>query len=193
VAGGAVLLGAGLLALALLPSESLAYALPSFALCGFGLGLCVPRLTEAALAGDGDVGARATFTVGARHLGLVLALAIVAPALARDLVVAADVAKLNGAAVVIDAPIDGTTKIPLALDIRDALDRAPKGALPDFTPVFDQHGAAKDPALRLVQADLDTSITEAATRAFRRSFLFCALLAALAPFAMVLWRRRVWA
>jgi predicted MFS family arabinose efflux permease len=191
VIGGAALLGVGLLGLALLPSGSLGYALPSFALCGFGLGLCVPRLTESALAGDGDVATRATFTVGARHLGLVLALGVVAPVLASDLVAASGVAKLNGAAVVIDARIAGTTKVPLALDIRDALDGAPKGALPDFSPVFAEHGSGKDPALRLVQEDLDASIAEAVTRGFRRSFLFCALLAAVAPVAVFARRRRV--
>jgi predicted MFS family arabinose efflux permease len=190
-AAGAVLLAAGLVGLALLPSSSLGYALPSFALCGFGLGLGVPGLTATALAGEQEAPRTATFTVGMRHLGLVLALAVVAPMLASDLTSAAEVAKLNGTAVVIDGRIPATTKIPLALDIRDALDLAPKGELPDFTAVFDEHGATTDPAIRQVQADLDETIARAATRGFRRSFLFCGLLAALAlaP-ALVLRRRR---
>ena len=154
VAGGAILLAAGLVGLALLPSTALAYALGSFALCGFGLGLSVPGLTHAALGDEGGTGRKATLTVGVRHLGLVLALAVVAPVLARDLIASADVAELNATAVVIDGQISATTKIPLALDIRDALDRAPKGELPDFTPVFEEHGSATDASLRAVQGDL---------------------------------------
>ncbi len=180
MAGGAVLLAAGLVGLALLPSTQLGYALASFALCGFGIGLAVPGLTHRALGEEGGIARRATLTVGVRHLGLVLALAVVAPILASDLLAAADVAKLNGTAVIVDAEISATTKIPLALDIRDALDRAPRGAIPDLAAPFDEHGAADDAGLRLVQDRLDESIARSITRGFRRSFLFCALLAALA-------------
>ncbi|HEV8563683.1 MAG TPA: MFS transporter [Actinomycetota bacterium] len=191
VGGGAILLASGLFGLALLPSSDLAYAIPSFALCGFGLGLSVPGLTVAALGGDGEVTRTATFTVGARHLGLVLTLAVVAPILASDLRAAADVAKLNATAVIIDGQIQATTKIPLALDIRNALDRAPRGEIPDFAAVFDEHGARTDPELRLVKGALDESIVKAVTRGFRRSFLFCALLAALALFPVLVFRRRL--
>lgn len=191
VAGGAMLLAAGLVGLALLPSSAPAFALASFALCGFGLGLAVPGLTHSALSGDGGIARRGTLTVGIRHLGLVLALAVVAPILANDLVAAADVAMLNGTAVVIDGRIPATTKIPLALDIRDALDAAPKGALPDFAPVFEEHGAATDADVRTVQADLVESIERAVTRGFRGSFLFCALLAGLALVPVLAFRRRL--
>ncbi|MGH2637490.1 MAG: MFS transporter [Actinomycetota bacterium] len=190
VGGGAVLLAAGLVGLALLPSSDLGYALASFALCGFGLGLSVPGLTHAVLAGEGGVGRRATFTVGVRHLGLVLALAVVAPILANDLTAASGVAKLNGTAVIIDGEIPATTKIPLALDIRDALDRAPRGEIPDLSAPFEEHGAATDPAVRLVRERLVESVTVTVTRGFRRSFLFCALLAALALVPVLAFRRR---
>ncbi len=84
---------------------------------------------------------KATLTVGVRHLGLVVALAVGAPLLAGDLVAAADVAKLNATAVIIDGQIPATTKIPVALDIRDELDRAPKGEIPDFSASFEEAGA----------------------------------------------------
>ena len=83
--GGAVLLAAGLAGLALLPSSDLGPVVVSFILCGSGLGLAIPGLTHAALADGGDVDRRATVTVGLRHLGLVLSLAVVAPVLAADL------------------------------------------------------------------------------------------------------------
>jgi MFS family permease len=190
VSGGAVLLAAGLVGLALLPSSELGYPIASFALCGFGLGLAVPGLTHAVLGGEG-IARRATFTVGVRHLGLVLALAVVAPILEHDLFEAADVAKLNGTAVIIDAEIPATTKIPLALDIRDTIDAAPEGEIPDLSATFEEHGAGTDPAIRLVHDELLQTVTIAVTRGFRRSFLFCALLASLALVPVLAFRRRL--
>jgi predicted MFS family arabinose efflux permease len=191
VGAGAALLAAGLVGLALLPSSDLAYALGSFALCGFGLGLSVPGLTHTVLGGEGGVGRKATLTVGMRHLGLVLALAVVAPLLASDLIAAADVAKLNATAVIIDGGIPATTKIPLARDIRDVLDRAPRGEIPDLAGPFEEHGATTDPEVRLVRDDLAEAIERAITRGFRPSFLFCALLALLALIPVLASRRRL--
>jgi hypothetical protein len=79
VGSGAALLAAGLAGLALLPSSALGYVLASLALCGVGLGLSVPGLTHSVLGGESGVGRKATLTVGMRHVGLVLALAVVAP------------------------------------------------------------------------------------------------------------------
>jgi MFS family permease len=191
VASGALLLAAGLVGLALLPSSALGYTLASFALCGFGLGLSVPGLTHAVLGGEGGIGRRATLTVGVRHLGLVLALAVGAPLLAGDLLAAADVAMLNATAVIIDGAIPATTKVPLALDIRDELDRAPRGEIPDFAASFEAAGAATEDAVRLLHDDLVAAIERAITRSFRPSFLFCALLAALALLPVLAFRRRL--
>lgn len=191
VGAGTVLLAAGLVGLALLPSSDLPYVLASLALCGFGLGLAVPSLTHTVLAGDGGIGRKATLTVGVRHLGLVLALAVVAPFLASDLTHAADVAKLNATAVIIDGELPATTKVPLALDIRDVLDRAPRGEIPDLTAPFEERGASTDPDVRLVRDDLLTAIEQAITRGFRGSFLFCALLAALALVPVLAVRKRL--
>ncbi|MGZ8593059.1 MAG: MFS transporter, partial [Actinomycetota bacterium] len=187
--GGAVVLAGGLVGLALLPSAGPGWALASFALCGAGLGLSVPGLTRSALGGGTDA-RLATLTVGIRHLGLVLAVAVVAPLLARDLIAASRIAELNATAVVIDGRIPATTKIPLALDIRDALDRAPRGEIPDLSAPFDEHGASTDANVRRVRDDLVETATIAITRGFRRSFVFCALLAAVALAPALGLRRR---
>jgi MFS family permease len=191
VAGGAGLLACGLVGLALLPSGALGYTLSSLALCGAGLGLAVPGLTHSALWGDEGIGRKATLTVGVRHLGLVLALAVVASLLSADLLGSADVALLNGTAVVIDGQIPATTKVPLALDIRDALERAPEGEIPDLDTPFDEHGASSDEAVARLHDDLVAAIEEAVTRGFRSAFAFCALLAALALVPVLASRRRL--
>ncbi len=110
--------------------------------------------------------------------------------LAGDLLEGADVAKLNATAVIIDGEIPGTTKIPLALDIRDELERAPKGEIPDFAAAFEEAGAGTDDTVRQVHDDLVETIERAVTRTFRPSFLFCALLAALALVPILVFRRR---
>jgi predicted MFS family arabinose efflux permease len=191
VGSGAVLLAGGLIGLAFLPSSALGYTVASFALCGFGLGLSVPGLTHAVLRRGGGIGREGTLTVGVRHLGLVLALAIVAPLLSSNLLTAENVAQLNGTAVVIDGRIPATTKVPLALDIRDAIDRAQKGEIPDLEAVFEEHGARTDPAVRAVQEDLMAAVEAAVTRSFRSSFLVCALLAILALVPIVAFRHRL--
>src|SRR4029453_11364967 len=72
VCGGAALLAAGLVALALLPSASVWMAVWALALCGAGLGLAVPVLSNAALEPGAGATRSGTLTVGARHAGLVL-------------------------------------------------------------------------------------------------------------------------
>jgi MFS family permease len=187
---GTLMLAAGLIGLAFLPSSELAYAIASFALCGFGLGLSVPGLSHVVLGGRG-IGRKATLTVGVRHLGLVLALAVIAPLLTNDLFEAAEVAELNATAVIIDGEISATTKVPLALDIRDTIDRVPEGEIPDFTAVFEEHGSLIDASVRAVQDQLVAAIEQAVTRGFRSSFLFCSLLAALALIPVAAFRRRL--
>jgi MFS family permease len=191
VGSGAVLLAGGLTGLAFLPSSALGYTVASFALCGFGLGLSVPGLTHAVLGRGGGIGREGTLTVGVRHLGLVLALAIVAPLLSSELLRAEDVAKLNGTAVVIDGRIPATTKVPLALDIRDAIERAREGEIPDLEAVFEEHGAGTDLAVRAVRDDLTAAVEAAVTRSFRTSFLFCALLALIALVPIMAFRRKL--
>jgi predicted MFS family arabinose efflux permease len=191
VTGGALLLALGLVGLAFLPSSELVYSLASFALCGFGIGLSVPGLTRAALSEEVGLTRSGTFTIGVRHLGLVLALVLVAPILANDLTEAGDVAKFNATAVIIDGQIPITKKIPLALDMRDVFDAAQKGEIPDFTGPFDKQGAQTDEQVAALRDDLVSAIEEAITRGFRNAFLVSALLAALAVIPALAFRRRV--
>jgi MFS family permease len=184
VCGGAGLVALGLVALALLPSASAAYLVLALGFCGAGLGLVVPRLSTAA-AGNGAL------TVGLRHLGLVLALAVVAPLLAHDLPAAGERATLRATAVLLDAPVPVSEKVPVALAAAREFDRAQAGQVPDLRAPFDAHGARGDPALRRARDDLVATVEQTITRAFRRSFLFSALLAAAAGLLGALLGRRL--
>jgi len=95
VAGGAALLALGLVGLALLPKASAWLAIWALLLCGAGLGLAVPVLSNATLLPGPRLTSSGTLTVGARHLGLVLALALIAPLLASQVPKAGDEALLR--------------------------------------------------------------------------------------------------
>jgi predicted MFS family arabinose efflux permease len=191
ICGGAALLAAGLVALALLPSPSAWFAAAALAFCGIGLGLAVPTLSGAALDPAAGLARSGTFTVGIRHLGLVLALASIAPLLASELPAAGDQAKLRATAVLLDAPLGLSSKVPVALDLASEFDRARAGEIPDLAKPFDNHGAGNDPKLAATRDTLVGAIEETITRAFRPAFALSAALAALALALALVFRRRV--
>ena len=189
-AGGALLLCLGLIGLALLPSSNVAYAGLSLLLCGFGLGLAVPPLTRAALRVESGLTRSGTLTIGARHLGLVVALVLIAPLLARDLKPAGERATLNATAVILEGEIPLTKKIPLALDMSEVFGQARRGEIPDLTGPFDKQGAATDESVADLRDDLIGTIEAAITRGFRNSFFLSALFALLALVPILVFRRR---
>jgi predicted MFS family arabinose efflux permease len=181
--GGAALLAGGLVALALLPGISNVLVALALGFCGAGLGLAVPALTGVALDPEGRATRSCLMTVGARHAGLVLALALVAPLLSETLKSSDDRALLAGAQVVLEGDADLRLKVPIALDLRDALDEAKRGEIPDLARPFDERGADDDSGLGEMRDDLITTLESVVTRGFRSSFALSALLAlvALAP------------
>ena len=190
VCGGAALLGIGLVGLALLPSASVGFMIWSLALCGAGLGLAVPVLSNAALDQRAGLTRSGTLTVGARHVGLVLALALIAPLLASKVPAAGDTALLRGTAVLLDAPIGLDKKVPVALDLRKAFAKAQEGETPDLKEPFNAHGAQSDSALAAVRDDLFGAIAATITRATRSAFFLCAGFAAAALLVAAAYRRR---
>jgi MFS transporter len=190
VCGGAALLAIGLVGLALLPSASVGFMIWSLALCGAGLGLAVPVLSNAALDQGAGLTRSGTLTVGARHVGLVLALALIAPLLASKVPDAGDKALLRGTAVLLDAPIGLDKKVPVALDLRKAFAKAQEGETPDLKEPFNAHGAQSDSALAAVRDDLFGAIAATITRATRSAFFLCAGFAAAALLVAAAYRRR---
>ena len=179
VGGGALLLAGGLGSLALLPRVSNALVVVSLAFCGAGIGLAVPVLTRASL--DAEAGAlrASATTVAARHAGLVLALALVAPVLTDALDHAGERALLAGTKTILDANVPLRQKVPIALALRDELERAPKGEVPDLAKPFDDAGARSDERVREARDSLLVALRSALTRGFRSSFGLAALFAVL--------------
>ena len=190
VCAGSALVALGLVALAVLPSSSLAYAMPALAVCGAGLGLAVPVFSGAALDLGPGLTRSGTLTIGVRHLGLVLALAVIAPILAAELPSTGDRVTLQATAVLLDAPIGLGTKVPVAVGVAAELEHARSGQIPDLARPFDRHGAQHDEAIAATRDRLVATVEETITRAFRAPFLFAAALAgAVLVLALTLGRR----
>ena len=192
VCGGAALLAGGLIGLALLPGANVGLAVWALALCGAGIGLAVPVLSDATLPRNAELPRAGALTVGVRHVGLVAALALIAPLLASKVPAAGDRALLRGTAVLLDSPVGLDKKVPVALDLRRAFARAQAGETPDLAEPFNAHGARRDSALAATRDELLGAIEATITRATRSAFFVCAafgalalLVAALAPGAVV--------
>src|SRR5262249_26225850 len=132
---------------------------------------------------DEGVVRRGTITIGSRHAGLVLALALVAPLLSHDLARAGHESLLGGTRVILDGNAPLRQKVPIALDLRTAIDATQNGVVPGLAAPFDKRGAAHDEGLRRLRDDLVGEIRGVLTRGFRNSFLLsaCFALAALVP------------
>jgi MFS family permease len=190
VGGGIVLVSGGLLAMALLPEPSLAMLGTALGLCGLGLGLSLPALTDASLRGP-SLARSGTWSVGIRHAGLVLGLVLLTPLLAADLAGVEDRARLAGASALIEAPLSIQDKVAVGSELEKAIDEAPRGEVPDLSAAVAAGGDPNAPGRVALRQSLQRVISDAITRGFRGAFILCAVLAALAlvPVAVLRWRR----
>ena len=188
-AAGAVALAGGLGGLALLPGASILFALLSLVLCGVGIGLAVPPLTASSLDADA-LDTSGALTIGIRHAGLVLALVVLTPVLASNLIAAQSKATDRGAGVVLDSGVPIRTKVPLALDLARTLRNAGV-EVPDFAPIFARHeNTGNRPQLEQLRRRLVAVIDAMVTRSTRAAFAISALLAVLALLPLPLLRAR---
>jgi len=191
-AAGCLLVAGGLAGLALPPSAHLAWTIAPQALVGLGLGLTVDSLTFEALRDRLPRAMHGGWTIGARHLGVVLGLAILTPVFTADLRDAEAPAKEAITALVLDAPLRAPDKIALANGLGERLVKE-RGRVPDVHPAFTalQLAPEERPAAKQLERDLGSQLERAATRAFRDSFLIGAGLALAALASLLPLRRRV--
>jgi MFS family permease len=191
VAAGCFLVAGGLAALALPPSADLAWTVAPQALVGLGLGLTVDRLTAQAMQMRLPRVHHAGWTIGARHVGVVVGLAILTPVFTADLQDAQVPAQEAITSLVIDAPLLPDDKIAVAQALGHELSQQ-QGRIPDLHRAFEslELDPKERPAAAQLERDLDVQLQRAATRAFRDSFLIGAGLAVLALLTVVAPRRR---
>ena len=191
-ATGCFLIAGGLVGLALLPAADLVWTVAPQALIGLGLGLTLDRLTTAAMRDRLPRALHGGWTIGARHLGVVLGLVILTPVFTADLRAAQVPAEVAVTSLVLDAPISAQSKVDIARGLGDQLD-AEHGRVPDLHPAFAalEPTAAERPAVEQLERDLDAQLERAATHAFRTSFLIGAGLALAALLSLIRLPRRV--
>jgi MFS family permease len=191
VAVGCFLVAGGLAGLALPPSADVAWTVAPQALVGLGLGLTVDRLTAQAMEMRLPRVHHAGWTIGARHVGVVVGLAILTPVFTADLQDAQVPAQEAITSLVLDAPLLPDDKIAVAEALGRELSQQ-QGRIPDLHRAF----ASLDldpkerPAAAQLERDLDVQLQSAATRAFRDSFLIGAGLAVLALLTVIAPGRR---
>jgi MFS family permease len=191
VASGCFLIAGGLVGLAILPSADLAWTVAPQALVGLGLGLTMDRLTSSAMQLRLPRVRHAAWTIGARHLGVVLGLAILTPVFTANLMSAQVPAQEAITSLVLDAPLQPEDKVAVARALGDEL-TSQRGRIPDLDRAFttvDVEPVTR-PALDRLERDLNGQLERAATHAFRDSFLLGAGLALLALLVVVLPHRR---
>src|SRR4051794_19652835 len=193
VAVGCFLIAGGLVGLAILPSADLVWTVPPQALIGLGLGLTIDQLTLQAMHLRLPRVEHASWTISARHLGVVVGLAILTPIFTSDLMGAQVPAEQAITALVLDAPLPAQDKVALARALGGEL-ADQQGQVPDLHHAFLAADLPPDAraATDQLESDLDAQPERAATHAFRDSFLAGAGLALLALLTVVAppWRRR---
>jgi MFS family permease len=190
VAVGCFLIAGGLVGLAIPPSADLAWTIAPQALVGLGLGLTVDRLTSSAMELRLPRVRHAGWTIGARHLGVVLGLAILTPVFTANLENAQTPAQEAITSLVLDASMQPEDKIAVARALGAELS-SQQGRIPDLHHAFSTLDVDPEerPAAARLERDLDAQLERAATRAFRDSFLIGAGLALLALLVAIAPRR----
>jgi len=168
---GCLLVGAGTLALAFLPTASVAWTVAPQVLAGAGMGLALP-----ALAGDDDA-----LALTVRHAGITLALLALAPLVAGDLDAAVARSRERGVALVLDAPLSPQDKLRVGPALVAGVDaERPRAGL--RAAVAGQVAAAGDdaPEIAALGARADETLVAGVGEAFRTAFLVTGALALLA-------------
>ena len=178
--GGGLLVAAGAGGLAFLPTASVAWTLlPQLAL-GIGMGLALSALGGELLPDrDGHESARLLTT---RHLGIALALLVLAPIAQHEYDTTLQDTRLRGAALILDARIDPRLKLDLAPRVNNSVETEdPRGGLEKvFADAREDVDTDQLPAYDDLTDRADDLLVSSVNEGFRTAFLIAAALALLA-------------
>jgi Major Facilitator Superfamily len=185
-AAGCLLVGGGVLALALLPEAKLVWTLVPQALAGVGMGMALPSLAGGLLPERDSADAASLLTL--RHLGIAVILAVLAPIASHNLTTATERARERGVALILDARLDPLEKIKLApallkgVDTNDPRAGLRKAVAAHRSDVSDSEQGTYDKLGRRA----DETLTDAVAEAFRPAFIVTGVLALIAALLLVL-------
>jgi predicted MFS family arabinose efflux permease len=185
--GGCLLVAAGSASLAFLPTASVAWTvLPQLAI-GVGMGLSLPALTGELL--PERTGHEAARLLSIRHVGIALALLVLAPIAQHEIDTTLVDTRERGAALILDASIDPAVKLEIAPRLADAVETEdPRTGLER---VFAQgrHDIDEDerPAYDELAQRADDTLVAGVNDGFATAFLVGAAFALLAAAALAPW------
>jgi hypothetical protein len=184
-AAGAALLGGGVLALASLPGASLWWTVLPQAMAGAGIGLALPALAGELL--PERTPEQAARLLATRHIGITVALVLLAPIAATRIDAAVADGREQGTALVLDARLPPLEKLSLAGALVGDLDPVdPRGQLQAS---LDQARDGIEPEGRPAYAALaeraDEALVTGVQEAFAPAFVICGALALLAALAVL--------
>jgi predicted MFS family arabinose efflux permease len=183
---GALLVAAGAAALAFIPTASVAWTLVPQAVVGAGMGLALTALSGELLPDrDGHDSAR---LLTMRHLGIALALLILAPIAQHELDTTLRDTRLRGAALVLDARIDPRLKLELAPRLGGSVETEdPRGGLDEvFANARDEVDSDQLGSYDELAGRSDDLLVTAVNDGFRTAFLIAAALALFAAALLAL-------
>jgi len=185
-AAGCLLVGGGVIALALLPEPKLVWTLIPQALAGVGMGMALPSLAGGLLPERDSADAASLLTL--RHLGIAVILAILAPLASHNLNTATERARERGVALVLDAPLDPLEKIKLAPALLKGVEKQDpraglrKAVAAHRTDVSEDERTTYDE----LGERADETLTDAVAEAFRPAFIVTGVLALIAALLLLL-------
>jgi hypothetical protein len=183
--GGCLLVAGGVAALAPMSTASAWWAIAPEIAAGLGMGLALPALSESLLPERTPADAARVLT--ARHVGITVALLLLAPVIAHRLDGAVQQGREREVAVMLDASLNPQSKLKLVRqlvggigtsDPRGDLDRAFVKLRPTLTP-------SQQVALDQLQARSDQTIVTAVSDTFRLPFLLAAAFALAAAIILI--------
>jgi hypothetical protein len=186
-AAGSALVGAGVLALAVLPGSSVGWIVLPQVLAGVGMGMALPALAGELLPERTPTQAATLLSI--RHAGITVALLVLAPVAAAQLDSTVAEVREQGAALILDARLPPLDKLDLAGPLVADLDPAnPRDGLREALDA--QAGRfADDPAQRAEYAELtqraDDTLMAGIDGSFRIAFLIAGGLALIATVAVL--------
>jgi hypothetical protein len=190
-AAGAVLLGGGVLALAAMPSASLWWTVVPQLMAGAGMGLALPALAGELL--PERTAGQAARLLSARHAGITIALALLAPVAATRIDDTVAHGREQGTALVLDAKLPPLDKLKLAEALVGDLDPVdPRGQLQAaLRKARDGISSEDRPAYETLAQRADEALVAGVQSAFAPAFVICGVLALIGALAVGPRDRRV--
>ncbi|HZV73403.1 MAG TPA: MFS transporter [Conexibacter sp.] len=182
---GSLLVGGGVLALAWLPSASVAWTFAPQALAGIGMGMALPAFAGELLPERSAREAARLLTV--RHVGIALVLIALAPLLAHRLAIVTERTQEQGVALVLDARLPPQDKLTLAPALLGGVQaERPRVGLRQ---ALADHGSGYAGTERVAYGRLaqraDAVLVSAVGDAFRIAFILAGVLALLGAAALL--------